>query len=81
MNINKDKEEHYVILPGGTKIMERDIEIDERKPAETVKLLGLTFGPKYSFDHHVSKTVQKVSMKLAHVRRLRSVLKPLRVKK
>ena len=54
MNINKDKEEHYVILPGGTKIMERDIEIDERKPAETVKLLGLTFGPKYSFDHHVS---------------------------
>ena len=80
MKINKDKEEHYVILPGGTKIMDREIEIDGRKPAETVKLLGLTIGPRYSFDHHVSKSVQKVSMKLAHVRRLRKILSDKKMK-
>ena len=34
MKINKDKEEHYIILRGGTKITKRDIEIDGRKPAE-----------------------------------------------
>ena len=60
--------------------MDREIEIDGRKPAETVKLLGLTIGPRYSFDHHVSKSVQKVSMKLAHVRRLRKILSDKKMK-
>ena len=34
MKINKDKEEHYVLLCGGTKIMKRDIEFDGRKLAD-----------------------------------------------
>ena len=74
MKINQQKEEHYVLYSAGKKLMERNIQIDGREPASTVKLLGLTLGPRYTFDSHVSKMIQKASHRIASVRKVSKYL-------
>lgn len=51
-----------------------------RREATSVKLLGVVVSQGWKFVNHVSKVISKASLKIAHVRKLRSYLKEEKVK-
>ena len=58
LKINVKKSEHLVI--GGPRTIS-DIKIEGRSEAKTVKLLGITFSNKYTFDNHTTNITNKTS--------------------
>ena len=61
LKINVKKSEHLVI--GGPRTIS-DIKIEGRSEAKTVKLLGITFSNKYTFDNHTTNITNKISSRL-----------------
>ena len=81
MKVNQTKEEHIVFYPRASeRLLEEGVMVGGRKEATSVKLLGVVVSQGWKFVNHVSKVISKASLKIAHVRKLRSYLKEEKVK-
>ena len=69
LKINVTKSEHIIIGSPRTML----INVDGRKEADTVKLLGLTFDKHYRFDQHVDKITEKIASRTGQLSKLQGV--------